>query len=481
MEKNMENIVFDVAVIGGGVVGASIFNAVAKSGYSCALIEKNTDVATGASKANSGIVHAGFDAKTGTLKARFNVEGNKMLPEVCERLGVPLKKIGAYVLGNNVDLIKGLLKRGMDNGVQNMCFLGKNDLKKAIPNVNTNINFGLFAEDTYIVNPYLLTICLVEEGIVNGGQLFLEYKTKKVSKENGVFVLTDGNKTIYAKQLVNSCGAGYNEMAKLIGSETYPIVFRRGEYYILDNSEKDIVSSVIFPLPDAHSKGVLVTPTVDGNILVGPTSYDSDDSTITTEDGLNEIRMKANSLLNNIDLSKAIRIFSGVRSVVGEDFVIEKSKKVAGVVNLAGICSPGLTSAPAIAKYVMGLLGQNYMPMLRQEKIKPYLLLRNLDDKKINQLIKKDHRYGKIVCKCERVSEGEIIDAINRPFRPTTTDAIKRRVRAGMGRCQGGFCLDKVVKILAKENGLKLNDIRKENNNSNWIVGDVKGGWNNEN
>ena len=477
----MNDIIYDVAVFGGGVVGASIFNAIVKSGYSAILIEKNTDVSTGASKANSGIVHAGFDAKTGTLKAQLNVAGNKMFPSLCERLYVPLKKVGAYVLGNNIELVKDLLKRGKANGVENMQFLGKNDIKKALPNVNTNITCGLFASDTYIVNPYLLTICLVEEGIVNGGQICLEFNTKKISKENNIFVISDGKKTVKAKQIVNACGAGYNDIAKKLGTEKYPIVYRRGEYYILDNSEKNIVSSVIFPLPDAHSKGVLVTPTVDGNVLVGPTSYESDDSTITTESGLNEIKMKANSLLNNMDLSKSIRIFSGIRSVVGDDFVIEKSKKVAEVVNIAGICSPGLSSAPAIAKYVMDLMGLNYMPVLRQNKIKPYTILKEMDNKKVNTLIKKNPSYGKIVCKCERVSEGEIIDAINRPFRPTTTDAIKRRVRVGMGRCQGGFCLDKVIKILAKENNVKLHEVRKEGANSKWITGDVKGGWNNEN
>lgn len=477
----MKQKIYDVAVLGGGVVGASIYNALVKSQYSCVLIEKGSDVSTGATKANSAIIHAGFDAKSGTLKAKLNVEGNAMFPEICERLGITLKKIGAYVLGNNVEAVKELLKRGMQNGVQNLRFLGKNDLKKVIPNINNNITCGLFAEDTYIVNPYLLTICLVEEGIVNGGDLYLDFYATKITKNKDFFVITNGKKEIKARQIVNSCGANYNEVAKLLGAEEYPIVYRRGEYYILDNSEKNLVGSVVFPLPDAHSKGVLVTPTVDGNILVGPTSYESDDSTTTTEDGLNDIKMKANSLLNNIDLSKAIRVFSGVRSVVGEDFVIEKSKKVAGVINLAGICSPGLSSAPAIAKYVMDLLGLKYMPILRQEKIKPYTLLRDMDDKKINALIKSCPSYGKIVCKCERISEGEIVDAINRPFRPTTTDSIKRRVRAGMGRCQGAFCLDKVIKILAEQNQVSFNDVKKENDNSNWIVGDVEGGWNSEN
>jgi len=472
----MENKVFDVAVLGGGVIGASIFNGLVKSGYSAVLIEKGTDVCVGTSKANSAIVHAGFDAKPGTLKARFNVEGNQMFPELCSRLGVSLKKIGAFVIGNNDDAVKELLERGRLNGVNDLKHLNKATLKKVIPNVSDDVTCGLFAPSSYIVNPFLLTITLVEEGIVNGGKVELNFDTKSVTKSDH-FELSNGSKTINAKMLVNACGAGYNDMAKLIGSEKYKLVFKRGEYFVLDHSERDLVKSTIFPLPDAHSKGILITPTVDGNILVGPTSYESDDEPLTTDAGLNEIREKCKRLISNVDLSKNIRNFSGVRTIVGDDFVIEKSKKVKNVINLAGICSPGLSSAPAMAKYVIELLGLKYNPEVKTKKITPYLILNQLSDKEKTQYIKKNPSYGRIVCKCENISEGEIIDAINRPLRCTTTDGVKRRVRPGMGRCQGGFCLDKVIKILAKENKMAFDDIKKDGQDSKWIVTDVKGGY----
>ncbi len=478
----MKEKIYDVAVFGGGVVGSSIFNALAKSGYKPILIEKNSDVATGTSKANSGIVHAGFDAVTGTKKARFNIEGNKMFPSICERVGVPLKKIGAYVVGNDIESVKTLLLRGRANGISNLEFLGVNDLKKRIPNIADDVMCGLFAPDSYIVNPYLLTIALAEEGVVNGGEVVLNWDTKKVTKASGYFIISNGRKVIMAKKLVNACGYAYNEMAKILGTEKYKIEYKRGEYYVLDHSEAGIVNSTIFPLPDKHSKGILVTPTVDGNILVGPTSYLSDDTTITTDAGLSSIKEKSKTLLKNVDLSKTIRTFAGVRSVVGDDFVIEVSKKNPNIVNLAGICSPGLSSAPAIAKYVVGdLLKLKYNPDLHNVKIRPYQMLKDLPESKVKALIKQNPSYGKIVCKCESISEGEIVDAIDRPIRPTTTDGIKRRIRAGMGRCQGSFCLDRVIKILARENHCDFDDIRKENGDSRWVVEDVKGGVDSEN
>lgn len=473
----MENKIFDVAVFGGGVIGTAIFNSLVKSGYNAVLIEKGLDISVGTTKANSAIVHAGFDAKPGTKKALFNVEGNRMFPEMCKRVHVPLKKVGAFVIGSDENTVKSLIARGKENGVTDLVYCNKTTLKKQIPNLADGVTCGLFAPSSYITNPYLLAISLAEEGVVNGGVVKLNYDTKQILKQNTYFEIINGKEKLKAKQIVNACGAGYNDLAKLIGSEKYKTVFKRGEYFVLDHSERDLVKSTIFPLPDANGKGILITPTVDGNILVGPTSYESDDEPITTDAGLGEIREKCKRLIGNVDLSKAIRNFSGVRTIVGEDFVVEKSKKVKGVVNVAGICSPGLSSAPAIAKYVVGLLGLKYNPNVKTEKIKPYLVLNNLSNKEKTKYIKKNPKYGKIVCKCEGVSEGEIIDAINRPIRPTTTDGIKRRVRPGMGRCQGGFCLDKVINILAEENHMTLNDIKKDGISSNWIVDDVKGGF----
>lgn len=469
--------IFDVAVFGGGVIGACTFNNLIKSGYKAILLEKGTDVCVGISKANSAIIHAGFDAKPNTLKARFNVEGSRMFPGMCQRLGVPLKKVGAYVIGSDELKVNELIARGKLNGVNDLVFCNKTALQKLIPNVSDEITCGLFAPSSFIVNPFLLTITLVEEGIINGGKVELNYSAVAIEKKGNYFEITDGKKVIRAYKIVNSCGAGYNDIAKLMGAEKYKLEFKRGEYFVLDHSEMGLVRSTIFPLPDAHSKGVLITPTVDGNILVGPTSYESDKSTVTTEDGLNEIRTKCSRLIKDVNLGKNIRNFAGVRTIVGDDFVVENSKRVEGVVNVAGICSPGLSSAPAIAKYIVELLGFKYDPNVKNVKLKPYPNFNGLSNASKTKLIKKNPKYGKIICKCEGVSEGEIIDAINRPLRPTTTDGIKRRVRAGMGRCQGGFCLDRVIEILARENKMPFNDVKKEGQNSNWVASDVKGGF----
>ncbi len=477
--------IYDVAILGGGVIGCAVFNALSKSGYSAVLLEKGGDVSVGTSKANSGIVHAGFDAKQGTLKARFNVEGNKMFPALCKRLGLPLKKLGAYVVGNDLNAINELYKRGQINGVSGLSVLNRTQLKQALPNINDNINYALFAENSYVVSPYLLSICLAEEGIVNGGHVVLNYNAIKIAYNDAsvakncnqpAWHITDGDVRVFAKNIVNSTGNAYNEVAKLMGTEQYDIAFKRGEYYVLDSTESGIVNSTIFPMPEAHSKGVLITPTVDGNILVGPTSYESTASTKTTKQGLNSVKDKSSVLINGINLGKAIRTFSGVRSVVGEDFVIEKSKLKPNVINLAGICSPGLSSAPAIAKHVVELLGLNYNPNVKTNKIAPYTCLKRLSEAKRNELIAKNPLYGKIICKCENISEGEIVDAINRPLKATTTDGIKRRVRAGMGRCQSAFCLDRVIGILAKQNKVEFDSIVKENSGSNIVVANIKEG-----
>ncbi len=469
----MDKVIYDVAIIGAGVVGVSIFNDVVRSGYKAILLEKEPDVSTGTTKANSGIIHAGFDAKPNTLKAKFNVEGNKMFPSICKRIHVSLKKCGAFVVGSDESAVDLLVEKAKLNKVDGVSKLNRKELLERIPNLAEGITCGLFAENSYIIEPYLYTICLAEEGVLNGGKILFDYITKKVARKKEYFVISDGNNPVYAKKIVNASGFGYNDIAKILKTEKYKIEYRRGEYYVLDHSERSLVSSTIFPLPTKESKGVLVTPTVSGNILVGPTSYISNSSTCTTDSGLKDIAFKSSKMLNNINLGKTIRIFSGVRSVVGEDFVIEKSAKVDGVVNIAGICSPGLSSAPAISKYVIGLLDMVYMPLNNCKTIKPYTRLEEMSVRQRNALIKQNSDYGKIVCKCENITLGEIKDAINRPIKPRTMDGIKRRIRAGMGRCQGGFCNDKVAMILANENHTTMDNIVKEKANGKYVLGNT--------
>ncbi len=468
--------VFDVAVFGGGVVGASVFNKLVRCGKSAVLLEKN-DIASGASKANSGIVHAGFDATPGTYKADLNVRGSKMYEEICTRLGVPYKKLGAYVLGNDLEQICYLKMKGIANGLKenDLEILEHDQLKERIPNIKDDIYYGLYAKNSAIVNPYLITICLAEEAVLNGGVCETFFNTNSISWNGEYFEICGNNKTIFAKQIVNACGAGYNELAKLLGTEEYEIEFRRGEYYVLDNSEHNLVPTTTFPLPSKHSKGVLVTPTVDGNILVGPTSEISDNITKTTLNGLNDIKQKSATIISGVNLKKTIRVFSGIRTIVSDDFVIEKSKINNNVINIAGICSPGLSSAPAIAVDVINLLKIEDKEK-KCKTLKPYKLAKDLSIDEYNELVKKDPRYGVVICKCEMITEGDIVFALHRPISVKTVDGIKRRVRAGMGRCQGGFCMDKVAKIIARENNMPESEVLKEFPNSEIFPYEINGG-----
>lgn len=475
----MEKI-YDVLIFGAGVVGTCLATDLARSGYSVCLVDKASDVSTGASKANSGLVHAGFDAKPGTLKAKLNVEGNKMYPSLCKRLGLKLRKLGAVVIGNNTQTVKELYDRGIANGVKNLFVLSREELLKILPNITENVTCGLLAKDAYVVCPYLLTICMAEEAILNGATVLLEFDAKKIRKNNGLFEISDGKTTVFAKKVINSAGAGVNDVAKLLKTETYPIIFKRGEYFVLEQSEAHIAPVTVFPLPEKGSKGILITQTLDGNILVGPTSYESDDSTKTTREGLNLVAEKSGLLLSNVNLRKSIRQFSGVRTICGDDFVIEQSKIDNDVLTLAGICSPGLSSAPAISKYAIEKMGLIYNPTIKNKQIEPYFLFKDLKNAEKNQLLSKDHTYGELICKCENITKGDILNALDRPLKIHSVDGIKRRVRAGMGRCQGGFCSIPVAEIIAKTRKIPLEEVLKENKNSNVFTYPIRGGERND-
>lgn len=468
------NMIYDVAILGGGVIGCSILNKLTRVGVKAVLLEKNCDVATGTTKANSGIVHAGFDAKPDTLKARLNVRGSKLFSKLCEELNVPYRMNGALVIGNDIDAVKELYNRGLTNGVEGLEILGREKLLNILPSISENITCGLLAKTSAIVSPYELAIALADESIINGADVILNFDTISCVKNNEGYTITSNDKEIIAKKIVLSVGGNHNSVAEIFGATKYDIKYRRGEYYLLDRGAMDIGGYTIFPLPSKSSKGVLISETVSGNIIVGPTSILTEDSrTVTTKEGLEEIKLKALSMLNNVNLSKNIRVFSGVRTLIGDDFVIEYDKNNNDIINVAGICSPGLTASPAIAEEVVKMLGYSLEEKVIN-KLPKYPKTRDLSIDELNELIKKDCRYGKIVCRCENVSEAEIINAINSPLKPMSIDAIKRRTRAGMGRCQGGFCFLKVMELIAKERNISIDEVLKENKNSNIIIGDIK-------
>lgn len=467
-------MIYDVAIIGGGVIGCAVLNKLTRLNKKCILIEKGSDVSVGTTKANSGIVHAGFDAKEGTLKAKLNVRGAELFKGLCEELSVPYINNGALVIGNDIDAVKELYNRGLKNGVKGLSILNREELLSKIPNITENITCGLFAETSAIVSPYKFAIALAEESVINGASVAFNYDINKFQRLDKTYLISNGKEDIIAKKIVIAVGSEHNNLAKILGTKQYDITFRRGEYYLLEKNAMDIGGYTIFPLPSKSSKGVLVSATVDGNIIVGPTSILTEsDATVTTSTGLKEIADKATAMLNNVNLRKNIRVFSGVRTLVGDDFVIEKDTEYPDIINVTGICSPGLTASPAIAEYVAELLDISGKEIKMKRRVEsPKIIGKTIEE--INELIKKDSRYGKIVCRCESVSEMEIINALNSPLKPLSLDGIKRRTRAGMGRCQGGFCFLKVMEIIARVRGISIDEVIKENKDSRIIIGDIK-------
>ena len=476
---------YDIAVIGGGIVGGTILRELSKYKIKTVLLEKESDVCMGASKANSGIVHAAFDAPTGSRKAEFNVLGNKMMRSFAKELGVKYKNNGSLVVAFNEserETLKELLLRGRKNGVKGLRIISAKKLRKAEPNISDNAVCALYAGTGGIVCPYELTIAAIGNAMDNGAELVTGFNVINVEKSGDIFtiVAADG-RTVSAKTIINAAGAGSGKIAELCGDDTVKTGYRRGEYLLLDRESGDLVSHTLFFTPTEKGKGVLITRTVDGNILIGPTAEEiNTENTATTAGGLETVMEKAKTMIKNLPLFNTITSFAGVRAYSKDrhDFIIEKSKKVKGLINVCGIESPGLTSAPAIAKYVAEkLIPENYRAQ-RNEKFngrrKPDSYFKDLSERKRNEIIKADGNFGKIVCRCEKVTEGEIREIINKNPRAATVDAVKRRLRAGMGRCQGGFCQPRVVEILSEELGIPMEKVKKSGEDSEILIGRTK-------
>lgn len=469
---------YDVLIIGGGVVGGMILRELSKYKLSCVLLEKADDVSVGATRANSGIVHAGYDCKPNTLKARFNVLGNKMLYSIANELNVPCQKIGSLVVSdeNGLGSLKDLLDRGTQNGVD--CkIIDREQILAIEPNVSDTVMYALYAKEAGVISPYKLAIATIDHAIINGAEVRLNEEVINVIKKDGCFEVITKNNKYESKVVINSAGGYAVDINRMVGEITPEVEYRRGEYYVLDKSERKNISTVLFPLPDENGKGILVSPTADDNVIYGPTSTLTDrENNITTSEGLAQIDAQVKKSYKCPNLRKLIRLYSGMRCAVGEDFIIEESKKVDGFIILLGICSPALTSSPAIAEYVVTELVSRYFALEKKEGYKAYtkpIKITKLNENELNTLIKKDSRFGRVVCRCETVSEGEIVNAIHSPLPATTVDAVKRRVRAGMGRCQGGFCMPMVVKILAKELNIPVTKVKKGGENSEIAISKV--------
>ncbi|WP_018591756.1 NAD(P)/FAD-dependent oxidoreductase [Terrisporobacter glycolicus] len=479
---------FDVAIIGAGIAGSAIARQLSKYDLKTVVLEKGVEVCQGTTKANSAIVHGGFDAKEGTLKAKLNVLGCKMYPSICKELSVEYKNNGSLVLAfneNDMEHIHELYERGLKNGASDIEIINGEKVKEIEPNVNEDVVGALWCKSSGIVCPFNLNIAFMENAIINGVELRLESEVLDIKKiEDDYFEIKTNKEIIKSKYVINAAGVYSDKINNLIGGSEFHIIPRKGEYKILDKSEGYKASHTLFTCPTEKGKGVLVTKTVHGNLLVGPNAQvvEKDDIT-TSKSGLKEIMNGGRKSVPNIDFSKTITSFAGVRATPNTgDFMIFKSRVAKGFINVAGIESPGLASAPAIALYVEDLLkdlihednkelnvNKNFNPI--RLKNKPFMEM-SLEEQK--EILSKDGRYKTIICRCENITEGEIVDAINRPCGAKTVDGVKRRIRPGMGRCQGGFCGPKVVEIIARELNITSEEVLKDYENSKMLVGKAK-------
>lgn len=475
---------YDVAIIGAGVIGALTARELSKYNLKTVLLEASNDVAMGASKANSGIVHGGFDAKPGTLKAKLNVKGCAMMSEVCKDLAVPYKKNGSLVVAfseEEMETVKELYERGIANGVPDMKILSKDELKAMEPNLSDDVYGALDAESAGIVCPYELTIAATENAVSNGVEFVRNFKAESIDFSDGTFSVRSSDAEINAKYIVDAAGAHSDEIARMIGDESVKLVMRRGEYFILDKAVGNMVSHTIFQCPTKMGKGILVSPTVDGNLLIGPTAEDVDckDDTCTTSAGLNTIKTYAVKSCPAVSARNAITSFTGLRAhPVNDDFILGPSEINKQFIHASGIESPGLTSAPAIAEYLTDIIVNAIGNVSVNDKFNgtrcDVFRFRHATDEEKEAAIAKNPAYGRIVCRCETITEGEIIDAIKAPAGARDVDGVKRRTRAGMGRCQGGFCGSKVVEILARELDCDVNEITKFGGSSNILFDKTK-------
>lgn len=477
---------YDVAVIGAGIIGSFVARELSKYDLDIVLIEKDTDIANGTTKANSAIIHAGYDAVPGTLKARLNALGNTMYDSVCKELDVHFKRIGSMVIATNqeeIKKIKNLYERGLKNGIPNMEILDAEKVRQKEAGINEDVIGALYAPTAGIICPWELAVALAENAADNGVEIKLESQVTDIEKvENNYHIYTEKEK-IKAKYVINCGGLYSEEISKMVGDKSFKITPRRGEYNILDKNAGNIVKHVIFQAPTEYGKGVIVTPTVHGNLLVGPNAEDIDDkgNTKTTREGIELIREVSKKTIKRIPFNLTITSFSGLRAKPDTgDFIIEESKAAKGFINVAGIESPGLSAAPAIAEYVIDIFKGINCHLKEKRDFKPnrrpLIRFMELSNEEKSRVINEDPRYGRIICRCEGITEGEIVDAINRNAGARTLDAVKRRVRPGMGRCQGGFCGPRVMEILARELGKDIKDIVKDGSESYILVDETKSG-----
>ncbi|MBR7132838.1 MAG: NAD(P)/FAD-dependent oxidoreductase [Clostridia bacterium] len=473
---------YDVLIIGAGVIGGMLARELSKYELSVCILEKENDVACGASKANSGIVHGGYDPEPGTLKAQLNTAGIQKLYDTARELNVPIKNNGSMVCAFSEaenGFLEELLNRGNQNGISGLSIISGDEARELEPELSKEVTKALLVPNAGIVCPYELTIAAIGNAMDNAVDLSLNFEVTEIVRDEECFVVSGADmRKFEGKFLINCAGAYSDKIAKLAGDGTFEIIPRCGEYILLDKEEGGLVGHTVFQVPTKEGKGILVTPTVDGNLLTGPTAVavDTPESTNTTVSGLNKVIELAQKSVPAVDFRQTITSFCGVRaSEKNGDFIIEGSKKVEGLINVAAIDSPGLTSAVAIAEYTVEILKSLGIKLELKKnwngkRTDPHFF-RNMNNEEKNEFIKKNPEYGKIVCRCEGVSEGEIRRVIRQNPPAFDVDGVKRRTRSGMGRCQGGFCMPTVIKILAQEHNISMTEVTKRGSGSVLLKG----------
>ncbi|MBP5384027.1 MAG: NAD(P)/FAD-dependent oxidoreductase [Lachnospiraceae bacterium] len=485
---------YDVIIIGAGVTGSAIARELSRYRLRTAVLDRNSDIGEGTSKANSGIVHGGYDAKPGTLKAKLNVQGSEMMPQLAKDLGIPFLRNGSMVVAlsdDDLPHLQELYERGLTNNVQGLKIISREEALAMEPNLSDDTKAALFAPTGGIVCPFRLTSALAESACINGVDFHLLTNVENIIKENGGYRIDavqydefdpekDLNVSFFAKAVVNAAGVYADKFHNMMTSDRLTITPRKGEYCLLDVTAGKHVGRTIFRMPSALGKGILVSPTIHGNLLVGPTATDLDDKegTFTTQEGLNAVNTPGASAVKDLPMREVITSFAGLRPHGDRgDFVIGEIEGSPNFIDAAAIESPGLTASPAIGVMVADLIRERLHPETNPDFIptlQPFTYMKFLPPEEQKALIEKDPAYGNIICRCASVSEGEILETIRRPLGARTLDAVKRRTGANMGRCQGGFCYPKVMEILSRELGIPIDKITKKGRGSEILTGEIK-------
>lgn len=460
---------FDVVVIGAGCVGSLIARKLSSYQLNIAVLEKESDVGNIVTMANSAIVHSGYDPVPGSLKAKLNVLGNAMFDKISEELDVEFERRGSLTVAlydEQLPLLEELAKRSKENGVPVKILTSKEVLEME-PNINKDVKAALFAPTAGLVNPFTLTVHAVENACDNGAKLFLNEKVVDIKKEGDIYKVICASKNVYeTKVIINAAGIYSEEIHKMIEPIDYTLIPRKGEYFILDHYSDSLVKHTIFPLPTSKGKGILVSPTTGGTYLVGPSAEVtfSKDDVSTDKATLDDVRRQASEMVPSIPFNQVIRTFSGTRPTPStHDFIIGFAKKDDHFITCSGIESPGLASSPAIAEYVVNEFVSKVLSLKKKDNFNPYVRKRvnlaKMSPEERNKLIKEHPEYGEIICNCEKVTLGEILDEFKSSVPPMTIKAVRKRTRAGLGKCQGGFCQPLVTKLIAEHFNIPLNKV----------------------